>query len=176
MHGEPSWQHVAWHISTLGASRSNLVSQLLDRAGFANDRHRKRVPRGLVDLRLQIRGQLEQVGTFAGNLLLLRLVGGVRGGRLFLLASSGRWCTGNFFGSRIGWGRRRLCVTAQHTDDRRNGKSGATCQRAELLAAIANPALGRSSTSATSALDRPHHGVKMRRRDQATFRTFLRSV
>src|SRR5580700_8237762 len=80
MHGEPSWQHFAWLASIFGASGSNLMSQLLDRAGFANHRDRQRVLGSLVDRRLQIRGHREQVGAFACNLLLLRFVGGVRGG------------------------------------------------------------------------------------------------
>jgi hypothetical protein len=72
-------------------------------------------------------------------------------------------------------------MTAQQTGAHRKAKRGATCQQTELHSAVANPALGPSSTSATSALDRPRHNrphprVKMRRRDQATFRPFLRSV
>jgi len=158
MHGEPSW-HFAWLASTFGASRSNFVSQLFNLAGFADDRHRKRVLGGLADLRLQFRGHLEQVGTFARNLLLLRLVGGVSGGRFFLLADGGRWCAGNFFRSRRGWSRRRLSMTAQQAGAGCNGKRGATCQQAEWSAA-SDPALRPSSTSTMTALHWSQHGTK----------------
>jgi hypothetical protein len=55
------------------------VSQLLNLAGLADDRDGQHVLAGFVDLRLQIRGHLQQIGTFARNLLLARLVC-VRGG------------------------------------------------------------------------------------------------
>jgi hypothetical protein len=172
IHGEPSWQHFAWLASIRlasfpGASSSNLVRQLLDRAGFADYRDRQCVLGGLVDRRFQIRGHLEQVGAFAGNLLLLRFVGGVRGGWFILLCGDGRGRTGNFFRrrSRGGWSRGRcgLRMTARQPCASRNGKCDATCQQAELNeielhGAASNPGLRPPSTSASSALDRPHHG------------------
>jgi len=158
MHGQPPWQHVAWPASALGASSPYLVSQLLNLAGFTNDRHGKRVLGTLVDLRLQIRGHLQQVGTFARNLLLLRLFG-ASGGWFFLLAGGG-WCAGNFLRSRSGPSRRRLRMTAQQTGARRNSKCGATCQQTELPAAASKPALGPRSASAMPALHGPQHGTK----------------
>ena len=130
MHGEPSWQHVAGLSSTLWTSSSYLVSQLLNLAGLADDAHGKRVLGGLVDLRLQIRCHLEQVGTFARNLLLARIVG-VPGGWLFLLAGRGRWRAGNILRRRSGWSRRRLRMGAEQACARRKGKRGATCQQTE---------------------------------------------
>jgi len=49
-------------------------------------------------------------------------------------------------------------MTAQHTGARRNRKRGATHQQTELHAVASKPALGLVSISATSALDKRHHG------------------
>jgi len=160
MHGDSSWPYFAWLASTFRASRSYLVSQLLNLTGFADDRNGQRVLGGFADLRLQIRGHLEQIGTFARNLLLLRLVGGDPGGWCWLLAAGGRGCAGGFLGSRSGWSRRRLRMTAKQTGAGRNRKRGATCQQTELPAAGSKPALGPLSASAMPALHEPQHGTK----------------
>ena len=152
MHDELSWQHLAWFASTLGTSRSYLVSQLLNFTGLADDRHRERVLGGLTDLRFQIGGHLQEVGALASNLL-LRIVAGVSRGRILRLGGRGGGRAGDFFRRRWVRSRRGLCMTAQQTDSRRNGKRGATCQQTELPTMASKPTMGFVGISAKSAVD-----------------------
>ena len=64
------------------------MGQLLNLAGLANDCHRKLILRCLVNLRLQSSRHLQQVGTLAGNLLLLWIY---RCAFRRLLCELGRW-------------------------------------------------------------------------------------
>jgi len=153
----------AWAALISGASRSDFASQLLNLTGFANHRQRKRVLVRLVDLGLQIHGHLQQIGAFAGNLLLVRCFGG--DGRLRFRRLRFLLCRGRRARCVPGWieGRQRercLRMAAHHTHTHRNGQRGATRQRAEQPAAASKPDLGPSWTSAMPlpAWYRPHHG------------------
>ena len=66
--GSMFWQLVAWFASILAGPTSELAGELLNLTGFANHRHGKSVFGGLVDLGLQGRRHLQQVGAFAGDL------------------------------------------------------------------------------------------------------------
>ena len=64
----------AWIASTLACPSPDLVGQLLDLAGLADHGHRQCVFGRLVNLCLQIGCHLQQVGAFAGDLLLALLL------------------------------------------------------------------------------------------------------
>src|SRR5208282_1895288 len=62
------WGRFAWIASTFPRPEPDLVGQLLNLSGLANDRHRKLILRCLIDLRLQSGRHLQQVGALVGNL------------------------------------------------------------------------------------------------------------
>ena len=136
--GSMSWQVVAWFTSILAGPTSELAGELLNLTGFANHRHRKSVFGGLVDLGLQGRRHLQQVGAFAGDLPPARIFRSLAL-LLVLLRGSGSLCGYTSRGFNAGGG-------------------DAVCAWLRSIPTPAAPASAATAASAQSQPGRPHPG------------------
>ncbi len=159
--GSMSWQVVAWFTSILAGPTSELAGELLNLTGFANHRHRKSVFGGLVDLGLQGRRHLQQVGAFAGDLPPARIFRSLAL-LLVLLRGSGSLCGYTSLRIQRRRRRRRLRMAAQHPHASRTGQRSNGCQCAKPAWQAPSRAHEPCRHAAPDLFHRPHHTRRIR--------------